>query len=991
MSDNFNEDMKPVFENGNILPEIEVIRLGMDICSELDLCARENIAHGAVSEENIFVYENGIYTLGQGEELFDAERDIRLLGEAMYVLSGGERGDSQAVFEDVLSELSDELAQILKKTCMPQNEDVYADISGMKKDLMTVYAAKYFDGIDVSVSDEITPSRDTNALLYHNVRQMKKNTQKAPGTAEADLNDTIMAEDFGVQAEYTFEDALDDAFYEDGDCDEDSYRTAVEAGASVTAAAKIMQGQSGRKSKKKRIANPYDRKRSKAFTLILTLVIMLMLLLAAAIPILGYVKGISERNKDAEDTTATLADTTVAGVEILSVPDRLSYNIGDIVDTNGLVLAVTYESGRVEHVSGGYTVSPSKITESGKQDITLNYGDFSVTYSVEAYSTEIESIIIISLPERTEFELGEAIDFTGLVIDLVYSDGMRESRQSGFVCEPNVADVVGEQNITVSFEGKEAMFTITVNKPEVVVERISLRTKPSKTVYEAGQSVSMSGFSLTVHYSDGTKRIVTSGYTYTPHVLNNVGEENITVSYGGKTLAFAVTVNKPTPVTVTDIDIAKMPDKTVYSVGEEFAPQGLALTVRYSNGTEKTVTEGYSCSPTVFGSVGKQSVTVTYEGKTAVLDVAVTASVSGIELVTLPDRVAYTVGDPLDTVGLSVLVKYSDGSEKIIDSGFVCSPTVLSSAGEVQIMLTFDEFFVAFTVTVSEPFSTGGDCGSRVEWTLVGSVLTISGNGEMYNFEEYGAPWSQYSTQISKIIVEDGVVSVGEFAFAHTSARSVSLGKSVREVGNGAFYSCKNLTDISVSDSNRFFSDVNGVLLMGKTTLIAYPIGRSEASYTIPRDVTAIGGYRVFYGSNLREIVITQALYSIDETAFVGASKLEKFTLGNAKAGLEVKDGVLYTKNFNALICYPSAKTQSSFAVPDGVGVIRENAFAGNTGLTEIVLPSSLYRIDANAFTDTKNLTDVTYRGDEKSFAKVQINEGNESVTSAKMTFETLE
>ena len=990
MPDSFNENMKNVLENGNVLTEIEIIRLGMDICSELDLSVKEGVPHASVSEDNIFVGENGIYVLGEGEEISDAKKDIRLLGEVMYVLSGGERGDSQEIFYDKISGLSGELAQILKNTCMPEDGQVYEDFSSMKKDLMRVYAAKYFDGIDVSVSDEITLSSDEKTTLYHDVRQMKKSTQKADALENTDLNNTILADDFGVENEYTFEDALDDAFYEDGEGD-DPYRTAIEAGASVTAAAKIMHGQGGRKSGKKRVPNPYDKKKSKTFALVLTLIIMLVLLLAAAIPIIAYVRGISEKNKDGEDTSNLLADTTVVGIEILSEPSRLTYNIGDIVDTNGLVLAVNYESGRVEHVTGGYTVSPSKITESGNQKITLTYGDFSVAYSIDAYTTEIESIIIISLPERMEFELGEEIDFTGLVIDVVYSDGMRESRQSGFSCTPHVADTAGEQNITVSCEGKEAMFTITVNEPEIVVERISLRTKPSKTVYEAGQSLSMSGFSLMAHYSDGSRRIVTSGYTYTPRALENVGQENITVSYGGKTLTFAVTVNKATPVTVTDIGIANMPDKTVYTVGEVFTAEGLVLNVKYSNGTEKTVAEGYTCSPTSFDSIGKQSVTVTYEGKTTTFDVDVTTAVSEIEVVTLPNRISYIVGDTLDTTGLTVLVKYSDGTEKNVESGFNCSPTVLSSAGEIQITLTFSGVSASFDVTVGEPVSTEGVCGSNVKWTLSGSTLKVSGTGQMYDFEEYGAPWSEYNGQISEIVIEDGVLVIGEFAFAHTYAKSVSIGSSVRQIGNGAFYDCKNLSGISVSDSNRFFNDIGGVLFMGGDTLIAYPAGSSATVYTIPRDVTTIGGYRVFYGSNLREIVISKALYSVDLTAFVGAAKLEKFTLGDSKAGLAVKDGVLYTKNFNALICYPAAKGQGTFTLPDGVGVIRENAFANNANLTEIVLPSSLYRIDANAFVGIKKLAEVTYQGDEKAFAKVQINEGNEAITSIEVKFEISE
>ncbi len=992
MSDNFNGDttVNEISGNGGGMSEIEVIRLGMDICSELDLCAKEGLSHGIISEENIFVYENGIYTLGDGEETFDAGRDIRSLGEVMYILAGGNRGDSQEDFEKTLCGLSDELARILQNACAPEAATVYKDISDIKKDLMTVYAAKYFDGIDVSVSDEVASGADDKASLHQDVRRMKKNTDKTDFSHNSALNDTILAGDVIGETEYSLDGTFDDAFYED---DDDTYRAAIEAGASVTAAAKILHGQKTNKKRKSRgdrfYDSDYDRRKKAALIAVFIIAALLILAIIVAIPIVGNVlKGAG--NADTTDSDSDIVpDMTVARIEISSLPEKLSYRIGDKVDASGLVLAVTYESGAVKDITGGYTVSPSSITESGTQEITVSYSGFSVVYSVEAYSEQVESIIIMALPDCIEYERGQTIDFTGIKIDVLYSDGLTESLISGFSCSPQIAQTVGEQDITVSYEGKEAIFKITVKEPSL--DYISLRTMPEKTEYTVGQSLSTKGFSLTAHYTDGTKKTITKGYTYTPAAFNEIGRCSVTVSYEGKTLEFFVTVKEAPPVIITGISVSAVPQKTSYNVGQSLLTDGLSLEVRYSDGSKKTVSEGFSCSPVVLDKVGKQTVTVTYEGKITQFDIDVTAVITGVEIKTLPLTTTYMTGDSLDTSGLSVLVKYSDGSNKTVTEGFSCTPTVLDEAGKQTVTVTYGGKTAEFEVIVNKAVSIEGDCGSNVQWELTGSVLTISGSGEMNDFEEHSAPWSQYSTQISKIVVEDGVVSVGQFAFAHTYAKSVNLGKSVREVGNGAFYNCKNLTAISVSDSNRFFSDVNGVLLMGKTTLIAYPIGRSETSYTIPRDVTAIGGYRVFYGSNLREIVITQALYSVDETAFVGALKLEKFTLGNAKSGLEVKDGVLYTKNFNALICYPAAKAQSSFTIPDGVGVIRENAFAGNRNLAQIVLPPSLYRIDANAFADIKALNIVTYRGDEKAFAKVQINEGNEAITNADITFETAE
>ena len=82
--------------------------------------------------------------------------------------------------------------------------------------------------------------------------------------------------------------------------------------------------------------------------------------------------------------------------------------------------------------------------------------------------------------------------------------------------------------------------------------------------------------------------------------------------------------------------------------------------------------------------------------------------------------------------------------------------------------------------------SPSGKCGNNVTWSLDQStgVLTISGTGDMYNYQvadtdwnpyEYdlstytystNAPWWNYRNQIKSVIIEDGVTSIGDNAFS---------------------------------------------------------------------------------------------------------------------------------------------------------------------------------------------------------------------------------
>lgn len=75
-------------------------------------------------------------------------------------------------------------------------------------------------------------------------------------------------------------------------------------------------------------------------------------------------------------------------------------------------------------------------------------------------------------------------------------------------------------------------------------------------------------------------------------------------------------------------------------------------------------------------------------------------------------------------------------------------------------------------------------------------------------------------------------------------------------------------------------------------------------------------------------------------------------------------DGVLFTKDMSELICYPCAKQDSHYDIPDGVTVIGTSAFArtndGPQYLSSVTIPNSVEIIGAWAFMECRNLADVT-------------------------------
>ncbi len=105
---------------------------------------------------------------------------------------------------------------------------------------------------------------------------------------------------------------------------------------------------------------------------------------------------------------------------------------------------------------------------------------------------------------------------------------------------------------------------------------------------------------------------------------------------GGKEYTSPVNwfVTKGQSVTLSSISVSTLPTNVNYYVGETLNTSGLTLSAKYSDNSVKTITSGFTCSPTAFTKTGIQTVTVTYSGKTTIFSVNVKEKVTETTTVT---------------------------------------------------------------------------------------------------------------------------------------------------------------------------------------------------------------------------------------------------------------------------------------------------------------------------------------------------------------------
>ena len=198
------------------------------------------------------------------------------------------------------------------------------------------------------------------------------------------------------------------------------------------------------------------------------------------------------------------------------------------------------------------------------------------------------------------------------------------------------------------------------------------------------------------------------------------------------------------------------------------------------------------------------------------------------------------------------------------------------------------------------------DSGDSVKWALTDDdrdgfyTLTISGNGAMANLNKSteteniseGAgtyPWAKLKDSIKKIVIADGVTSIGSKAFiAYTNVTSVNIGKDVSEIGVGALSQLSACTKFNVSSQNRnFMTDETGALFGdSQTKLIAFPCGSFATTYKIPDTVTTISYGAFSRAASLKTITIPErsSLSTIGYGAFAFTTALETVNLIPASA-----------------------------------------------------------------------------------------------------------
>ena len=142
----------------------------------------------------------------------------------------------------------------------------------------------------------------------------------------------------------------------------------------------------------------------------------------------------------------------------------------------------------------------------------------------------------------------------------------------------------------------------------------------------------------------------------------------------------------------------------------------------------------------------------------------------------------------------------------------------------------------------------------------------------MNDYTSSTVPWKDYRDNITSVIVEDGVTSIGNSAFEYCdNLTTVTLGNDVAYIGNYAFNSCDNLSSINLPDSVTNL----GLQVFSETAL---------TTVTIPSDISTIPAASFNGCTNLTAITIPKSVTTIGSGAFYNCPALSDVYYGGTQS-----------------------------------------------------------------------------------------------------------
>lgn len=185
--------------------------------------------------------------------------------------------------------------------------------------------------------------------------------------------------------------------------------------------------------------------------------------------------------------------------------------------------------------------------------------DYCEENGLEYHELANDFTMSLTPPTKTEYMELEELDLSGLALNITYTIGGERTITTGYTVSGYDPNVIGTQTVTVTYRGVSETFEVTVLPKEV-----SFITATPKAAINSiiGEDLDMSSVVITVNFTDGTSKVIESGYSLSGFDKETIGNQTVTLTYREKSCTFDVTVIDYIPGDINGDGIVNMKDVT---------------------------------------------------------------------------------------------------------------------------------------------------------------------------------------------------------------------------------------------------------------------------------------------------------------------------------------------------------------------------------------------------------------------------------------------
>ncbi len=255
-----------------------------------------------------------------------------------------------------------------------------------------------------------------------------------------------------------------------------------------------------------------------------------------------------------------------------------------------------------------------------------------------------------------------------------------------------------------------------------------------------------------------------------------------------------------------------------------------------------------------------------------------------------------------------------------------------------------------------------------------------------------------YCSSLEEIEIPSSVEELSNQVFLKTNFKTFAFPEGVKKVEHSVFEECENLeyiyisstvedfgltsaneaaivdcpllTTIEVSPESTYYTIVDDVLFTkDMKTLVYYPEGLDNTSYTIPDGVETIGAGAFFGNMKLTEVIMPNTVTKIEQKAFKEAETLERVYLSENIKTIESR---AFKQNLKL----------KDIVLPDSLEIINEGTFLYCEALETINLPEKITFLPNQLFYGCLSLKEVVILNPDCLFYSNKVIPESTTITS---------